>query len=281
MARPEFRLDFTPPPREEMHRYLALSRWYFRPQTFGLENVDPAVPTLFVGNHTLFGVIDSPLISESLYWHTGVFPRSLGDHFHFDIPIHRSILTHYGVVDGTPENCHALMQDKQHIMVFPGGGREVMKRKDEINRTVWKARTGFARMALEHGYRIIPFASLGADETYRISWDANDLEQSLLGDALTATGLMERLYRGGDLFAPRAHGVGPYGLLPRRERFYFRFGKPIDTAEWNGKTDTLTQMDVRRQTEEAINMMMFDMMDLREQEKRQRGWRGVINKLVG
>jgi hypothetical protein len=38
------------------------------------------------------------------------------------------------------------------VLVFPGGGREVTKRKGEAHKVIWKERTGFARMAIEHGY---------------------------------------------------------------------------------------------------------------------------------
>ena len=50
------------------------------------------------------------------------------------------------------------------MLVFPGSGREVTKRKGEAYKVIWKERTGFARMAIEHGYPITPFASVGPEE---------------------------------------------------------------------------------------------------------------------
>jgi len=34
---------------------------YFTPEFYGIENVDPDKPTLFVTNHTVFGVFDGPM----------------------------------------------------------------------------------------------------------------------------------------------------------------------------------------------------------------------------
>lgn len=48
------------------------------------------------------------------------------------------------MVLGTPENCAALMQAGQSILVFPGGGREVMRRKGEAYRLIWKRCRGGA-----------------------------------------------------------------------------------------------------------------------------------------
>ena len=50
-----------------------------------------------------------------------------------------------------------------------------MRRKGEAYRLVWKQRTGFARLAIEHGYDIIPFGSVGPDEAFDILFDANDV----------------------------------------------------------------------------------------------------------
>ena len=58
----------------------------------------------------------------------------------------------------------ALMRAGQHLMVFPGGQREVFKRKNEAYRLIWKERIGFVTLAAAFGYSIVPFASLGADE---------------------------------------------------------------------------------------------------------------------
>src|SRR5262245_35489427 len=57
-----------------------------------------------------------------------------------------------GVVVGSRERCPRLKEEGAHVLVFPGGGREVTKRKGEACKLIWNERTGFARTAIEHGY---------------------------------------------------------------------------------------------------------------------------------
>ena len=80
------------------------------------------------------------------------------------------------MVLGSPEYCAALMEAGQHILVFPGGGREVMRRKGEAYQLIWKQRTGFARLAIEHGYDIIPFGSVLRIRTRQLGRDASDAD---------------------------------------------------------------------------------------------------------
>ncbi|MBZ2187914.1 acyltransferase family protein [Alcanivorax sp. JB21] len=259
---PDFPLeDFVPPPERLLRRLMAPSRWYFSPQISGTEHVNPARPALFVGNHALFGIIDSPLFVSALYRQTGVYPRSLGDHFHFRTPGWGRLLTHFGAVPGTRENCHALMAARQHVLVFPGGAREVAKRRDEINRLVWKKRTGFAYMAISHGYDIIPFASVGCDEAFDILYDGNDFTASRLGRSLLRLPRARQALRNGDLFMPWVKGLGPLPL-PRPEPFHFRIGAPIatDAAPWAGRQDeTQVLWDLREQVAGTIEGMISDL----------------------
>ena len=218
--------DFRPPSLRTMARVTALQRRYFAATLEGAENVDPQRPGLFVGNHALMGVLDSPLFVYELYRQTGVFPRSLGDHFHFPTPVWGKLVTRFGAVPGTRENCRRLMESGQHVLVFPGGAREVAKRRHEINKLVWKKRTGFVYMAIEQGFDIIPFASLGCDEAYDIVYDGDDFANGWLGKRLLGNDKINSLMRGGDLFMPLVKGIGPT-LLPKAEPFHFAIGKPI------------------------------------------------------
>ena len=74
-------------------------------------------------------------------------------------------------MEGTPENCAQLMRQGESILVFPGGSREVFKRKGEQYRLMWKERLGFARLAMAYRCTIVPFAAVGADDCYDIVFD--------------------------------------------------------------------------------------------------------------
>ncbi len=269
-------LTFVPPTLKKIEQALWLQQQWFDPVFSGLVNIDCARPALYVGNHTLYGTLDAPLMLLGLYRHKGIFLRSLGDHIHFKIPLWRDLLWDNGCVAGTPENCQQLMQAKEHILVFPGGGREVMKNKGEEYQLVWKERTGFARMAMQHGYDIIPFASVGADETFDIRYDAQDFYQSIVGKLLDKTGIKDKYLRGGDAFLPLATGLG---LLPRPERFYFGFGEAISTQHLQENCDDkAAQWQVREQVESAIYQLMNDLFAQREQE--QKNWPTWRKKLT-
>ena len=141
-------------------------------------------------------------------------------------------MEHWGVVDGNRENCGRLMEARESILVFPGGGREVAKRKDEKYKLIWQERLGFARMAIQHGCPIVPFSAIGIEDAYRIHFDARDLLRSPLG------GLIKKLGIPRETLIPFATGFGP---LPRPHRLYFRFAPIIDTTrfERNFENDDL------------------------------------------
>jgi 1-acyl-sn-glycerol-3-phosphate acyltransferase len=265
--------DFTPPSLTSLRRQLAPQRIWFDPQYYGLEHLDPQRPALYVGNHTLFGVIDSPLMLLGVYEQTGIYLRSLGDHFHFVVPGWGRMLQKHGAVSGTPENCTKLMQARQHIIVYPGGAREVLKSKGEEYRLVWKQRTGFARMAMQHGYDIIPFAAIGADDAYRIRYDRNSFQRSLLGKLARRSGLVDKYFRGGDMLGPYAMGLAGTPI-PRPEKMYFMFGERIVTeplqAAYNNRE---AQWHVRHEVEAAIYKQMDELFAIRAKDTSWPWWR--------
>lgn len=270
-------LTFSPPPLSRIKKALYLQNKWFDPVFMGLEHLDRSRPALYVGNHTLYGTLDGPLMLLGLYEHKGIFLRSLGDHIHFKVPLWGKLLVENGCVAGTPENCQQLMEAKEHILVYPGGGREVMKNKDELYQLVWKQRTGFARMAMQNGYDIIPFAAIGADDAYTIQYDTNDFYQSRVGKWLQKTGISDKYLRGGDAFVPLATGLG---LLPRPEKIYFAFGERISTTALQTQSENKDlQWQVRQQVEAKIYQLMDDLFALRAEDEAQwPTWRKKLTK---
>ncbi len=214
------------------------------PLFVGVENVPTDRPFLLVGNHTLMGVLDIPLMLLGLHERTGLMVRALGDHLHFQVPLWRDVLTRFGAVDGTRDNCSALMRAGESVLVFPGGGREVFKHKGEQYHLIWKNRIGFAALAIKHGYPIVPFASVGAEECYDILIDSDEMRRSPIGPFL------ESLTPRADELPPVVAGIGP---LPRPQRFYFRFGAPIETQPWAGRADDqVACLELRAEVSAAV-----------------------------
>jgi 1-acyl-sn-glycerol-3-phosphate acyltransferase len=226
--------DWAPPHRlETAAARLALAPWTWLtgPRFYGLRHLRKDRPALLVGNHTVMGLVDAPLMVLGILRRRGIAIRSLGDHVHFRIPGWRALLAHWGVVEGTPEACRALMRRRETILVFPGGAREVFKRKGEKYRLLWGDRLGFVRLAVEHGYPIVPFGAVGAEECFDILLDAGDVLATPLVGAL-----LQRFVPRIDELPPLVRGLGPTPL-PRPERFYFAFGSPIETCRLVGRQD--------------------------------------------
>jgi 1-acyl-sn-glycerol-3-phosphate acyltransferase len=270
---------FVPPSRQEMRRFMAVGRWWFNPEFLGLWEHDVSRPALFVGNHTLFGITDAPLMIEHLYTQYGVMLRGLGDRGHFNVPWWGDLLVKHGMVLGSPENCSALMRAGENILVFPGGAREVMRRKGEAYQLIWKKRAGFARLAIEHGYDIVPFGSVGPDESYRILWDANDiLNTRWLRTAAERSGVLE-FTRDGDFIPPVALGLGPT-LIPKPQRYYFGFGARISTEQLKGsQQDPDAVWALREQVATAVKYQI-DRLQAYRQEDRLQNWSFVRRRLA-
>lgn len=199
-------------------RLSALSKVYFTPTFIGAEQLDASQPAMYVGNHSLYGVLDSPMLIDYLYNEHQVVVVSIADHSHFYLPLWRSVVKKFGAVDGVPAYVREAMQQGYSILVFPGGGREVLKREGEQYQLIWKQRYGFLKLAQEFGYDIVPFAALGGDEVFDIGFDANKVVQQQYFQKLLQVPQLSRLLRKGEVIPSL-----PKHLIPKRLPFYFKF----------------------------------------------------------
>lgn len=231
-------------------------RWITAPRLSGVEHLPTDRPALLAGNHSTLAIFDAPLLLLALHEVRGVFPRTVGDHLHFQLAPWRALVERFGVVEGTPENVRALMRAGEWIVVFPGGAREVFKRRGEKYTLCWGGRAGFARLAIEHGYPIVPFSAIGAEDAYDIVLDADDLLASPVGSWL------RRLAPRDDVMPLVVRGLGPT-LLPRAERLYFHFGTPVETRHLVGRERDhraclVVRDRVRQAVEEGIARLLLE-----------------------
>jgi 1-acyl-sn-glycerol-3-phosphate acyltransferase len=224
------------------------------PEFHHFERVPAEGAVLLVGNHTLMGLLDVPLLWGALLEERGRLLRCVGDHAHFAIPGWRDFVTAFGVIDGTRENCIELLECGEAVCVFPGGAREVTKRRHEVNTLVWGQRSGFAWVAAAAGAPIVPFAALGMDDAYKIVLDTDEILASRAGPMLRSL-LGNRV----DLIPPVLRGIGPT-LLPRPEKIYFSFGEPLraqgfedDPAAAVAALREATALSIRQQMEALID----------------------------
>jgi 1-acyl-sn-glycerol-3-phosphate acyltransferase len=259
--------------QQAITRLLAPWRAYTEPRFTGLEHVPTDGAVLLVGNHTTLGVLDMPLMLDALRRERGRFVRGLADHGHFAIPGYRELFMRIGAVRGTRENCRDLLAAGEAVLVYPGGGREVTKRKGEKYQLIWKQRTGFARMAIEAGCPIIPFGAIGAEETYDIVLDADSRLMAPLRALSALLGVRE------DLMAPLVRGLGGTPL-PRPGRYYFAFGEPIHTTDWAGNHDDDHALRaVRDLTRNAVEEQIALLLTKREHDPQHNALARVSKRL--
>jgi 1-acyl-sn-glycerol-3-phosphate acyltransferase len=231
-----------------------------RPVLLDVENVPVTGPFMLVGNHQLLGMQDLPTLVRALERSRGVRVRGMADHFHFAVPLWRELLVRMGAVPGTRENCAALLAAGEPVLVFPGGAREVYKRRGQEYRLLWGKRTGFARMAIQTGCPIVPFAAVGADDRFRVVLDMDSPV------ALPARALVRRVASRDDVGTLLVRGAGPAGL-PGTGRLYFHFGRPIQTTRWAGRAeDPEALAECRDLVKAAVEGGITQLLALREQD---------------
>jgi 1-acyl-sn-glycerol-3-phosphate acyltransferase len=150
------------------------------------------------------------------------------------------------------------MRDRQTILVFPGGAREVNKRRGQQYQLLWRERVGFARLAVERGYPIVPSAAVGVDDMLDVVVDQNTPIYGQLA------GLYEKVM--GFPTPPVVRGVG-LTPIPRPARLYFWFGEPIDSTRFGNRfDDTAAACALRDEVKQAILVGIQLLRDERDQD---------------
>ncbi|MFO0691978.1 MAG: 1-acyl-sn-glycerol-3-phosphate acyltransferase [Polyangiales bacterium] len=245
------------------HAAVKVPRKLVSPVFRGLEHIPDDRPLLFVGNHVVYSGLDAVVLFDHLLREKGIFLRPLGDHLHFKVPVWGEVLTRFGVVDGTRENCRALMQHGECVLVFPGGAREVAKRRGEKYKLLWGNRLGFAKMAIENGCTVVPYATVGGEEMFDILVDGDDLLASPLGKVVTKLDLRQ------DALVPLVKGVGPTPI-PRPERFYYQFEPPIRVDRFRGEASEANAREVRDRTKAAVEHAIAELLELQANDPTRR-----------
>ncbi|CAM0952332.1 unnamed protein product [Alopecurus aequalis] len=208
----------------------------------GLAGLPREGPVVLVGYHMLMGFELGPLVTGVLR-STGIHIRGLAHPFLFSksseqlMPDYSANDLHriMGAVPVTPVNFYKLLSEKQFVLLYPGGAREALHRKGEEYKLFWPEQSEFVRMASRFGATIIPFGVVGEDDICDMLLDYNDLLKlpfyDILDKRLNEDGLKLRTDSTGEVKNQDMH---PVVLTPKVPgRFYFLFGKPIATRDWD------------------------------------------------
>ena len=161
------------------------------------------------------------------------------------------------------------MRERQPIVVYPGGAREVNKQRGQQYQLLWRERIGFARLAIERGYPVVPFAAVGAEEMLDV----------IVDQSTPVYGQFVALYHKlmGFPTPPIVRGVG-LAPIPRPERLYFWFGEPIDTTRFGGRyEDTAAARELRDEVKRAILLGIQFLRDERDADPH----RGLLARVRG
>ena len=141
---------------------------YHRADVRDLRNVPPEGPALLVGNHSGGTLIsDTFVFAQAFYDHFGALRRfhQLAHDLVFAIPGARASLSRYGTVPASPANMERALDLGAALLVYPGGDHETYRPSWESARIDFGGRTGFIRLALQHGCAIVPVVAIGGQET--------------------------------------------------------------------------------------------------------------------
>jgi len=125
-------------------------------------------PVLFVGNHQLFG-FDGPLLVEEMLRERDrllrpmVFPPLLASEsplapLPYPLPGTAATFERFGATKVSARGLYAALARGECVLLFPGGAREVFKRKGEEYRLFWGEDADFVRLAARVNATIAPLA---------------------------------------------------------------------------------------------------------------------------
>uniref|UniRef100_A0A5B7BDC7 Serine aminopeptidase S33 domain-containing protein n=1 Tax=Davidia involucrata TaxID=16924 RepID=A0A5B7BDC7_DAVIN len=243
--------DYFPPNPSEFKRIYEPFRWIETatcPVMFstlengkivrGLAGIPSEGPVLFVGYHMLLGLELVPMVSR--FWlERNIVVRGIAHPMMFmklregKLPDLSSYDTFrvMGAVPVSGANFYRLLSSKSHVLLYPGGMREALHRKGEEYNLFWPEQSEFVRMAARFGAKIIPFGVVGEDDVGQLFFDYDDLMKIPYFKAeieeLTEEAVKLRTDIGGDVANQDVHLPIILPKLPGR--FYFLFGKPIET----------------------------------------------------
>lgn len=133
-------------------------------------------------------------------------------------------------VSGT--NLFKLLSSKSHVLLYPGGMREALHRKGEEYKLFWPEQSEFVRMAVRFGAKIVPFGTVGEDDFGEVFFDYDDqMKIPYFRDQIrqmTEEFAKVRTNATGEVANQDVHLPWVRPKIPGR--FYYYFGKPIETA---------------------------------------------------
>lgn len=143
-------------------------RPYHRAEVRGLERIPRDQPVIYVGNHNGYPYMtEFFLFTAALFTELGIsrYPYILAHDFSLKLPLINQFLTSYGCVRANLDNARRVLEQRESLLIYPGGGGELMRPYRERARLRFQGRMGYARLAIEYGRPIVPVVAVGGHST--------------------------------------------------------------------------------------------------------------------
>jgi 1-acyl-sn-glycerol-3-phosphate acyltransferase len=193
-----------------------LYRYWFRVETFGIENIPPG-RVLLIANHAGQIALDAAMIGTATFLEAEPprIVRGMGEYWLPTVPWVNVVMVRTGSVVGTRKNCIDLLENEEAVIAFPEGIRG-------MNKLIWERYQlqefgqGFMRLALETNTPIVPIAVVGSEEQAPAIANLRPLARLLRMPAFPVT-----------LTWP---WLGGLGLVPLPVKYRIYFGEPMHFA---------------------------------------------------
>ena len=146
-----------------------LSKYYFRVEAKGLENIPRQGPFLVVSNHNGGPILPDTWMMLTIWWSQFGTSRpgyAVVHDFAFRVPIVKTFLGKVGGIQASKENASKILDMDGPLVVYPGGTEDCFKSFWKRNKICFENRTGFIQLALAKGVPILPVESTGGHEVY-------------------------------------------------------------------------------------------------------------------
>ena len=195
---------------------LPLYSFYWRVDTYGLENIPAEGPAMLAANHSGTIPIDGAMLKMAVLKEHGRNPWLLAGDIAFEIPGLKQLIRLAGNARADRKESIDLMRAGEMLGVFPEGYKGIGKGFAKRYQLQRFGRGGFVEVCLETGAPIVPVAIIGAEEAYPMIANIGPLARRLKIPYFPVT--------------PTWPLLGPLGAVPLPSKWIIAFGEPIPVA---------------------------------------------------
>lgn len=213
---------------------------YFDVSMRGLEAL-PAGPLMLVANHSGgTSIPDVWGLGAAWYRHFGP-ERPLyvlcHDLLHA-VPMFSRLFERLGVLRASLRCAREIIEGGRDVLIYPGGDLDTWRPYSKRYAVEFGHRTGFARLAIETGVRVVPIAHAGAHETLRVLTSGRSFARAI-GLKRIARAEIWPIH----LSFPWGLALGPWPHVPFPARFRYLVGAPLRATPGVGEKEFAGQIE--------------------------------------